>query len=62
MMDIITALRYMLMAEIPRKSMIKGEKLAALKLWVRAMKKVILLSPIYYISSFFVYHFLQLLL
>ncbi|VDK72236.1 unnamed protein product [Litomosoides sigmodontis] len=39
MMDIITALRYMLMAEIPRKSVIKGEKLEALKLWARAMKK-----------------------
>ncbi|KAK6113525.1 Erv1 / Alr family protein [Brugia pahangi] len=39
MMDIITALRYMLMAEIPRKSVIKDEKLTALKLWVHAMKK-----------------------
>ncbi|CAG9532927.1 unnamed protein product [Cercopithifilaria johnstoni] len=39
MMDIITALRYMLMDEIPRKTMIKGEKLAALKSWVHAMKK-----------------------
>lgn len=42
-MDIITALHYMLMAEIPRKSMIKDEKLAALKLWVHAMKKVLAL-------------------
>lgn len=40
-LDIITALRYMLMAEIPRKSVIKDEKLTALKLWVHAMKKVI---------------------
>uniref|UniRef100_A0A158Q8B1 Sulfhydryl oxidase n=1 Tax=Elaeophora elaphi TaxID=1147741 RepID=A0A158Q8B1_9BILA len=39
MMDIITALRYMLTAEIPRKSVIKDEKLAALKSWVHAMKK-----------------------
>ncbi|VBB32895.1 unnamed protein product [Acanthocheilonema viteae] len=39
MMDIITALRYILMAEIPKNSIIKGEKLMALKLWVRAMKK-----------------------
>lgn len=39
MMDIITALRYMLMAEIPRKTKITGENLAALKLWIQAMKK-----------------------
>ncbi|EFO27496.2 hypothetical protein LOAG_00988 [Loa loa] len=39
MMDIITALRYMLTAEIPRKSLIKDEDLTALKLWVHAMKK-----------------------
>ncbi|VDK84588.1 unnamed protein product [Onchocerca ochengi] len=41
MMDIITALRHMLLAEIPRKSVIKGENLRALKLWVHAMKKYV---------------------
>uniref|UniRef100_A0A915PZZ6 Thioredoxin domain-containing protein n=1 Tax=Setaria digitata TaxID=48799 RepID=A0A915PZZ6_9BILA len=40
MMDIITALRHMLMSEIPRKTVINGENLRALKLWLRAMKKV----------------------
>ncbi|VDO62820.1 unnamed protein product [Onchocerca flexuosa] len=44
MMDIITALRHMLLAEIPRKSVIKGENLTALKLWVQAMKKIELLD------------------
>uniref|UniRef100_A0A915Q4B4 Sulfhydryl oxidase n=1 Tax=Setaria digitata TaxID=48799 RepID=A0A915Q4B4_9BILA len=39
MMDIITALRHMLMSEIPRKSVINGENLEALKLWMCAMKK-----------------------
>ncbi|KAM3727459.1 Sulfhydryl oxidase [Dirofilaria immitis] len=41
MMDIITALRYMLLAEIPRKPVIKDENLMALKLWVNAMKKYV---------------------
>ncbi|VDN35324.1 unnamed protein product [Gongylonema pulchrum] len=38
MADIMTALHYILTAEIPRKAIMKGENLTALKQWVHALK------------------------
>ncbi|VDM97477.1 unnamed protein product, partial [Thelazia callipaeda] len=39
LMDIMTALRHMLMIEIPRKAIIDNENLVALKSWIYTMKK-----------------------
>lgn len=40
MADIMATLHYMLTAEIPRKAVIDGENLSALKQWIHALKKV----------------------
>lgn len=40
MLDMATAIHYILYGEIPRKNVIDGENLEGLKLWINAMKKV----------------------